>query len=188
MSESFRALVVDQSDATFSLELKELTLDDLPPGDVMVRVAWSAVNYKDGLAGTPDGRIVESYPMIPGIDLAGTIIHSEDSRFKEGDEVIVASAQLGVSHCGGFSEMARVPGDWVIPLPKGLSLKESMILGTAGFTAAMVHSANGGKRFNTGEGTCDCNRSDRGSGQHSCNHVGQTGLYGGLRNRQRYCP
>ncbi|MFD1434386.1 acryloyl-CoA reductase [Kroppenstedtia eburnea] len=137
MTDRFRALVVDKSDASFSVEIKEMTLDELPPGEVTIRVAWSGVNYKDGLAGIPDGRILETYPLIPGIDLAGTVIHSSDSRFKEGEEVIVASAELGVSHNGGFSEMARVPGDWVIPLPEGLTLKEAMVLGTAGFTAAM---------------------------------------------------
>ncbi|SDC24638.1 putative quinone oxidoreductase, YhdH/YhfP family [Melghirimyces thermohalophilus] len=137
MSQRFRAWVVDKSNDSFSLDLKELTVDDLSPGEVVVRVAWSGVNYKDGLAGIPDGNVVETYPLIPGIDLAGTVVHSDDPRYKEGDEVIVASAQLGVSHDGGFSEMARVPGDWIIPLPEGLTLKEAMVYGTAGFTAAM---------------------------------------------------
>lgn len=94
MTDRFRALVVDKSDASFSVEIKEMTLDELPPGEVTIRVAWSGVNYKDGLAGIPDGRILETYPLIPGIDLAGTVIHSSDSRFKEGEEVIVASAEL----------------------------------------------------------------------------------------------
>ncbi|MFC4076339.1 acrylyl-CoA reductase family protein [Salinithrix halophila] len=133
----FRALMVDKFNHSFSMEVRELGWNDLPKGDVTLRVAWSGVNYKDGLAGIPEGRVVESYPMVPGIDLAGTVVHSVDSRFKEGDEVIVASAELGVSHFGGFSEMARVSGDWLIPLPTGLTLREAMILGTAGFTAAM---------------------------------------------------
>ncbi|OYD07564.1 NADPH:quinone oxidoreductase family protein [Paludifilum halophilum] len=133
----FRALMVDQAEDSFSVDIKELSLDDLPEGEVTVRVSYSGVNYKDGLASIPKGRIVESYPMVPGIDLAGTVTESSDSRFRPGDPVIVASAELGVSYYGGFSEMARVPADWVIPLPSGLSLKEAMILGTAGFTAAM---------------------------------------------------
>lgn len=133
----FLSLVVDKTEDSFSLDLKELTLEDLPPGEVTVRVHYSGVNYKDGLAGIPEGRILQTYPMVPGIDLVGTVMDSSDSRFSEGDEVIVASAELGVSHFGGFSQVARVPADWLIPLPEGLSMKEAAILGTAGFTAAM---------------------------------------------------
>ncbi|GGE09018.1 putative quinone oxidoreductase YhfP [Marinithermofilum abyssi] len=133
----FRALVVDKKDERFSVSIQSLSKDDLPVGDVTVRVRYSGVNYKDGLASIPEGRILESYPMVPGIDLAGVVVESRDSRYKEGDEVIVASAELGVSHPGGFSQIARVPGDWVIPLPQGLTLKEAMVLGTAGFTSAM---------------------------------------------------
>lgn len=134
---TYRALVVDKTEESFSLDIKELKTEDLPAGDVTVRVVYSGVNYKDGLASIPNGRIIERYPMVPGIDLAGRVIESKDPRYKEGDEVIVASAELGVSHPGGFSEYARVPGDWVVPLPKGLTLKEAMVLGTAGFTSAM---------------------------------------------------
>ena len=89
------------------------------------------------MASTPDGKIVRSYPFIPGIDLAGVVVRSNDSRFKEGDEVIATSYEIGVSHFGGYSEYARIPADWVVPLPEGLSLKEAMIYGTAGFTAAL---------------------------------------------------
>ena len=95
------------------------------------------MNYKDGLASTPDGKIVRSYPFIPGIDLAGVVVRSNDARFKEGDEVLATSYEIGVSHFGGYSEYARIPADWVVPLPEGLSLKEAMIYGTAGFTAAL---------------------------------------------------
>lgn len=108
----------------------------LPDAEVTVKVAYSSVNYKDALVGVR-GYFVKSYPFIPGIDLAGTVLASADSRFKEGDEVIVTSYKLGTGHFGGFSEMARVPAAWVVPLPKGLTLRESMILGTAGFTAAL---------------------------------------------------
>lgn len=134
----FKALVVDKKDDSVTVEIKSLTLNDLPEGEVLVRVKYSSVNYKDGLASIPNGNIVTSYPFVPGIDLAGIVASSTDSRFKEGDEVIVTSYDLGVSHYGGFSEYARVPADWVVPLPKsGLSLKEAMIIGTAGFTAAL---------------------------------------------------
>ena len=137
MNTSFRAFVVDKMGDTFSAGIQELTLDDLPAGDVLVRVAYSSVNYKDGLASIPNGRIVRSYPFIHGIDLAGTVVESTDSRFQPGDEVIVTSYELGVSHFGGFSEYARVPAGWIVPLPKGLGMKEAMAIGTAGFTAAL---------------------------------------------------
>lgn len=140
MAETFRALVVEKNDDGFFVEVRERRLDDLPAGDVTIRVAYSSVNYKDGLACIPNGRILTRYPMVPGIDLAGVVADSKDPRFREGDEVLVTGYELGVSHEGGFSEMARVPGDWVVPLPGGLTLKEAMALGTAGFTAALsVH-------------------------------------------------
>lgn len=134
---SFEALVVDKVDDDVRVGIKEMTLSDLPEGDVTIRVAWSSVNYKDGLASIPNGNIVKSWPFVPGIDLAGTVVSSSDDRFHEGDEVIVTSYELGVSHYGGFSQYARVPADWVVPLPNGLSLKEAMLFGTAGFTAAL---------------------------------------------------
>ncbi len=105
---------------------------------MLVRVAYSSVNYKDGLASISDGKIVRNYPFVPGIDLSGTVVESSDSRYKEGDEIIATSYGLGVSHYGGFSEYARVKAEWIVPLPQGLSLKEAMALGTAGFTAALA--------------------------------------------------
>ncbi|MFL6561845.1 MAG: acryloyl-CoA reductase [Bacillus sp. (in: firmicutes)] len=137
MNDSFKALVVNKTESDFSVKVEDLTLNDLPEGDVLIKVSYSSVNYKDGLASTPDGKIVRSYPFIPGIDLSGVVVRSNDSRFKEGDEVIATSYEIGVSHYGGYSEYAQLPGDWVVPLPDGLSLKEAMIYGTAGFTAAL---------------------------------------------------
>src|SRR5439155_17232732 len=96
------------------------------------------VNYKDGLASIPEGRIVRSYPFVPGIDLAGTVVESTDPRFKEGDEILATSYEIGVSHYGGFSEYARIKADWVVPLPSGLTHKEAMAFGTAGFEAALA--------------------------------------------------
>jgi acrylyl-CoA reductase (NADPH) len=140
MDKSFKALMVNKTDEDFTVHIKDLTLDDLPEGDVLIKVAYSSVNYKDGLASIPNGKIVRSYPFIPGIDLAGVVVDSQDPRFKEGDEVIATSYEIGVSHYGGFSEYARIPADWIVPLPEGLSLKEAMVYGTAGFTAALsVH-------------------------------------------------
>lgn len=112
-------------------------MEQLPEGDVIVRVKYSGVNYKDGLASIPEGKIVRRYPFIPGIDLAGTVESSLHPSFKEGDEVICTGYELGVSHEGGYSEYARVKGDWLVPLPEGLGLKEAMGIGTAGFTAAL---------------------------------------------------
>jgi acrylyl-CoA reductase (NADPH) len=137
MKQTFKALVVNKQEEQFSLEIKDLTLDDLPQEEVTIKVVYSSVNYKDGLASIPEGNIVRSYPFIPGIDCSGIVIKSRSDRFKEGDEVIVTSYGLGVSHFGGFSEYVSVPAAWVVALPKGLTFKEAMIYGTAGFTAAL---------------------------------------------------
>ena len=137
MNEPFKALVVNKTDHEFTVNVNELTIQDLPQGDVLIKVSYSSVNYKDGLASNPDGKIVRSYPFIPGIDLAGVVVRSNDARFKAGDEVIATSYEIGVSHYGGYSEFAQIPSEWIVPLPEGLSLKEAMIYGTAGFTAAL---------------------------------------------------
>lgn len=133
---SYRAFVVDKSGDSFTAGLTTLKKTDLPAGDVTIRVEWSSVNYKDGLASTPDGRIIRDYPMVPGVDLAGTVLESQDSRFAPGQAVVVIGYDVGVAHPGGFAELARVPADWVVALPEGLTTKEAMAIGTAGFTAA----------------------------------------------------
>ncbi len=132
MSATFRAFVVNKTADHFTAQVQTLTQDDLPLGEVLIHVAYSSVNYKDALACTPDGKVVRSYPFVPGIDLAGVVVESSDERFHAGDEVIATSYDLGVSHYGGFSEYARVRANWVVPLPQGLTLKEAMALGTAG--------------------------------------------------------
>ncbi|MFC9601526.1 acryloyl-CoA reductase [Peribacillus butanolivorans] len=137
MVQRFGALVVDKQEDQFSVSIQELTLDDLPQGEVLIRVHYSGVNYKDSLASIPNGNIVTNYPIVPGIDLAGVVVSSENPRFKEGDEVIATSYGIGVSQSGGYSEFARVPAEWIVPLPEGLTLKEAMVIGTAGFTAAL---------------------------------------------------
>ena len=136
MPAPFRAYVVNKAEANFTAQFEELTVEGLPEGEVLIKVAYSSVNYKDGLASIPNGNIVRKYPFVPGIDLAGTVAESTDLRFKAGDEVIATSYDIGVSHYGGYSEYARLKADWVVALPKGLSLKEAMVYGTAGFTAA----------------------------------------------------
>ncbi|MBM0066790.1 NADPH:quinone oxidoreductase family protein [Alkalicoccobacillus gibsonii] len=141
MSELFKAFVIDKSDSNVQLEVQEITKDFLPDADVLIKVHYSGINYKDGLASQSNGKIVSTYPFIPGVDLAGQVVQSKDRRFEKGDYVIATSYDIGVSHYGGYSEYASIPADWILPLPKslssGLTLKESMILGTAGFTSAL---------------------------------------------------
>lgn len=115
----------------------ELTLDDLDPGEVVIKSHYSSVNYKDALAATGAGKVIRRFPCVGGIDVAGVVESSQDERFKAGDEVIVTGYGMGVSHDGGFAEYVRVPADWVVPLPDGLTQFDAMALGTAGFTAAL---------------------------------------------------
>ena len=117
---------------------EDLTLADLDPGAVTVRVAYSSVNYKDALAATGAGKIVRRFPCVGGIDLAGTVVESSDPRFTPGDAVLATSCELGVSHDGGYAAYARLPADWLVPLPTGMTLHAAMALGTAGFTAALA--------------------------------------------------
>lgn len=138
VSTAFRAFVVNKNEQGFTAQHQQLTLDALPAGEVLIKVRYSDVNYKDGLASIPEGRIVRNYPFVPGIDLAGVVAESSDPQFKPGDEVLATSYEIGVSHFGGYSEYARVKAAWVVPLPQGLTLKEAMALGTAGFTAALA--------------------------------------------------
>lgn len=139
MVEKFKAFVVDQDDnGIVSNSYKELTKDDLPEGDVLIKVHYSGINYKDALATQDHNKIVKQYPMVPGIDLSGTIEETNAPGFEVGDKVIVTSYDLGVSHYGGFSEYARVKSEWVIELPEDLTLEEAMIYGTAGYTAGLA--------------------------------------------------
>ncbi len=117
---------------------ESLALDDLSAGEVVIRVAWSDINYKDALAATGAGRILRRYPLVGGVDLSGIVESSTDARYKAGDRVLVTGCGLSETLDGGYAEFARVPGDAVIPLPEGLSLREAMSLGTAGFTAALA--------------------------------------------------
>ena len=130
MADTFAAFTAEQADDGFRRGVTELTIDDLPEGDEVVDVEWSSVNYKDHLAATEKGRVARISPLVPGVDLAGTLRSS-------GDAVIVHGYDLGVSHHGGFAQVARVPAEWVVPLPDGLTTREAMIVGTAGYTAAL---------------------------------------------------
>jgi len=140
MTRSFNALVVQESDGTFRRSVQNCTINDLPEHDVLIRVHYSSLNYKDALSASGDKGVTKEYPHIPGIDAAGVIAESSDSRFEKGGKVLVTGYDLGQNTSGGFGQYIRVPGDWIVTLPKELSLRESMMLGTAGFTAAIgVH-------------------------------------------------
>ena len=135
---TFRALVVSKTDEnTFTREITERSISDLPEGEVLIRVHFSSLNYKDGLSCIGNPGVTRNYPHTPGIDASGKVTESSDSRFKEGDSVIVTGYDLGMNTSGGFGEYIRVPADWVVPLPEGMTFKEASIYGVAGFTAAL---------------------------------------------------
>jgi acrylyl-CoA reductase (NADPH) len=137
----FRAFIAEKQDDRVERGVRTLSEDDLPEGDVTVRVEYSSVNYKDGLATIPKGRVARISPLVPGVDLAGTVEASDADGIAVGDGVIVHGYDLGVAHHGGYAERARVPAEWVVPLPEGLTARQAMTLGTAGFTAGLsVHA------------------------------------------------
>lgn len=136
--QAFKAYLIREENKAVKADFAQLSESDLDPGEVTVKVAYSSVNYKDALAATGAGKIIRRFPCVGGIDLAGTVAASSDKGFREGDPVIATSYDIGVAHHGGFAEYARVPAAWVVPLPGGLSLRDAMALGTAGFTAALA--------------------------------------------------
>ncbi len=118
--------------------LVDVAIDDLTAGDVVIRAEWSGINFKDALGVTGRAPIYKRFPLNAGIDVAGRVVSSSDARFRPGDPVVVNGMGLGETHDGGFAQMVRVPADWVVALPAGLGLREAMVLGTAGFTAALA--------------------------------------------------
>lgn len=138
MSETFPALRIHEEGGKSSGRIDHIQLGDLQAGEVVIEVAYSSVNYKDALAITGAAKVMRRFPCVAGIDSAGTVVSSDDPRFKAGDAVIATSYDMGVSHDGGLARRARVKADWVVPLPAGLSLFEAMALGTAGFTAGLA--------------------------------------------------
>ena len=134
---NFRAFRIHSDDAGYRSGIESVSLDDLNPGEVVVKTAYSSVNYKDALAGTGKGKILRRFPLVGGIDIAGHVVASADPAFKEGDAVLVTGSGLSETRDGGYAEYARLDAKWVVALPAGLSLREAMILGTAGFTAAL---------------------------------------------------
>ena len=135
---TFNAFRIHNDTAGYRSGIEQVSLDDLAPGEVVIKTAHSSVNFKDALAGTGQGKILRRFPLVGGIDVAGHVVASSDPKFKEGDEVLVTGSGLSETRDGGYSQYTRQEAQWVIPLPKGLSLRESMILGTAGFTAALA--------------------------------------------------
>ncbi|MBA6291144.1 oxidoreductase [Colwellia sp. MB3u-70] len=134
----FTAFRIHKNDKTITSGFEQISLNDLTDGEVVIKVAYSDINYKDALAATGKGRILRTYPLVGGIDLSGVVVSSEDSRFQTGDKVLVCGAQLSELYDGGYAEYARVKADSVVNLPQGMSLRDVMALGTAGYTAALA--------------------------------------------------
>ena len=134
----FKAFRIHSEGGKIAARFEELGLNDLSPGDVVIRVTHSGINYKDALAATGAGKILRRYPLVGGIDFAGVVESSTDPRYKPGSAVLVTGCGLSETHDGGYAQFARVPGDWVIPMPPGLDAFTAMALGTAGFTAALA--------------------------------------------------
>lgn len=150
--ERFKAFRIYREGERIRGQCEQLALQDLDPGEVVIRAAYSSVNYKDALAATGFGKIIRRFPRVAGIDVSGTVESSSDPRFQTGNEVLVTGYELGVDHDGGYAERVRVPAGWVVALPQGLSLFEAMALGTAGFTAALCiqRMEDNGQRPETG--------------------------------------
>ena len=138
MTSQFTAFRIHSEGGKIAARFEPVTLDDLAPGEVVIRVSHSDINYKDALAATGAGKILRRYPLVGGIDLAGVVEASSDARYRAGDAVLVTGCGLSETHDGGYAQFARVPGDWVIPMPEGLDAFTAMALGTAGFTAALA--------------------------------------------------
>ena len=136
--DKFKAFLISQQDKGVKCAFTEFALADLDPGEVVIRVAYSDVNYKDALAATGKGRILLRPSCIGGIDLSGTVVSSTDARFAKGDAVLAVGHELGVKHHGGYAEYARIPANWAVKLPRGMTLWEAMAFGTAGYTAGLA--------------------------------------------------
>ncbi len=136
-SSYYKAFVIHEKDGKFHQNIKVLSTDNLPVGDVLIQVHYSSINYKDALSAIGNKGVTKNYPHTPGIDAVGVVSHSDSNRYAIGDKVIVTGYDLGMNTSGGFGQFIRVPADWLVKLPDGLSMKESMILGTAGFTAGI---------------------------------------------------
>ncbi|WP_202843470.1 YhdH/YhfP family quinone oxidoreductase [Luteimonas saliphila] len=135
---SFAAFRIHDDAAGYRGGIEQVSIDDLSAGEIVVEVAFSSVNFKDALAGTGKGRILRQFPLVGGIDVAGRVVRSTDPKFREGDEVLVTGSGLSETRDGGYAQYARLESKWAVPLPVGLTMRESMVIGTAGFTAALA--------------------------------------------------
>jgi len=135
---TFKAFRVHNENGKINSRFEQMSIDQIGTGNVVIKAAYSNINYKDALAATGEGLIMKRFPLVAGVDTAGHVYTSEDSRFKEGDPVLVVGRGLGEEHDGGFAEFVKVEGDWIVPLPEGLTLRDAMAIGTAGFTAALA--------------------------------------------------
>ncbi|MGL5030374.1 MAG: MDR family oxidoreductase [Aeromonas sp.] len=133
----FKGVLIEKDEAGYRASYQQIADEQLPAGDVTVEVQWSSLNYKDALAITGAGPVVRQFPMIPGIDFAGTVVHSEHAAWQVGDKVILNGWGVGETHCGGLAQLARVNGDWLLPLPNAFSCRDAMAIGTAGYTAML---------------------------------------------------
>lgn len=149
---TFTALVLDQTDDAVTAELRQLDESALPDGDVTVAVEWSSLNYKDGMVLQGIGRLVKTYPHVPGVDLAGTVVESASERFEPGDRVVLTGWRVGELWWGGYATRARVRAEWLVPLPEGLTTRQAMAVGTAGFTAMQALLALGDDGLDPGDG------------------------------------
>ena len=147
MADQFKALIVNQEGENFTREVKTIDKSFLKHGDVTIQVDYSDLNFKDGMILKNGGRLVKEFPHIPGIDFSGTVIESENSKFKEGDEVILTGFRVGEVFYGGYSQIAKVDGNFLVKKPSNLTSKQAMILGTAGFTSLMSAFASQAKKI-----------------------------------------
>ncbi|KGK09887.1 acrylyl-CoA reductase (NADPH) [Vibrio navarrensis] len=149
----FNALVLNQEEQRTLATIEQIDESQLPSGDVLIAVDYSSLNYKDGLAITGKGKIIRNFPMVPGIDLAGTVIESQNERYQAGDKVVLTGWGVGENHWGGMAQRARLQADWLVPLPQGLDSKKAMMIGTAGLTAMLCVQAllDGGVKPDAGE-------------------------------------
>ena len=141
MSEKFKAIVIDNQNEKFSRDIKEISKSDLKDGNVLVKIDYSSLNYKDSLILNNGGKIVRKFPFVPGIDFSGKVVESEDSKFKKDDNIILTGFRVGEAYFGGFSQYAKVDSNFLIKTPKELDNKKTMMLGTAGFTALLCSFA-----------------------------------------------
>ena len=141
MSEKFKAVVIDNQNEKFTRDIKEIDTSHLKDGNVLVKVDYSSLNYKDALILNNGGKIVRKFPFVPGIDFAGTVVESEDNKFKKNDKVILTGFRVGEAFFGGFAQYAKVDANFLIKIPKDLDTHKSMMLGTAGFTALLCSFA-----------------------------------------------